>query len=366
MTEIWSSPWMQRTVFVVGGLLLGILVEVAVVARLKALAERTTFRWDDIIVGSIRGVTTVCLAAGGVYLALGVGPVDPFVDTTVRRLLVVLVIASLVLATMRLVSGTVVALADHSAVTSPTLVVSISRLVVGILGFFIILQNLDINITPLITALGIGGLAVALALQDTLGNLFAGMQIILSRQVRTGDYIRLASGEEGFVTDVKGRNTTIQTFPDGNLVVVPNSSLASSIVKNFTLPRTVLWVSVNVGVSYDSDLEHVEAVTLEVARQVLRDVEGGVLEKPPLVLFHAFGDSSIDFEVRMMVSEFTSQGVVRHEFIKRLHRRFNEEGIQIPFPIRTLVFSSPLPGAAPATPCPATAVPAGDGGSLPL
>ncbi len=172
----------------------------------------------------------------------------------------------------------------------------------------VILQNLGIDITPLITALGIGGLAVALALQDTLGNLFAGVQVILSRQVRPRDYVQLSSGEEGWVTDVGARNTTIQTFPDGNLVSVPNSSL-----------------------------EHVEQVALDVARSVLRDSQGGVPGEEPVLFFHAFADSSINFEVRMMVREFRSQGPIRHEFIKRIHRRFAEEGIEIPFPTRTLV-----------------------------
>jgi small-conductance mechanosensitive channel len=135
---------------------------------------------------------------------------------------------------------------------------------------------------------------------------------------------------------VKGRNTTIHTFPDGNLVVVPNSTLANSIVKNYSKPRRALWVSTEVGVSYDSDLEHVETVTIEVAKEVLSDREGG-LQDTPIVLFHTFGASSIDLEVRMMVKDFMSRGRVRHEFIKRLHRRFGEEGIEIPFPIRTVV-----------------------------
>ena len=139
------------------------------------------------------------------------------------------------------------------------------------------------------------------------------------------------------MTDVKGRNTTIQTFPDGNLVTVPNSMLASSIVKNFSMPRRALWVTLEVGVSYDSDLEQVEAVALEVARQVLEEVDGGVPGKDPIVRYHTFGDSSINFDVRMMVREFESQGPMRHEFIKRLHRRFADEGIEIPFPIRTVV-----------------------------
>ena len=225
----------------------------------------------------------------------------------------------------------------HGAISSPTLVVNLAKGAVGVLGVFIILQNLGINITPLITALGIGGLAVALALQDTLGNLFAGVQIILSRQVRPRDYVQLSSGEEGWVTDVKGRNTTIQTFPDGNLVAVPNSLLASSIVKNYSFPRTALWQTVGVGVSYDSDLEHVERVTQEVAEQVIEELDGGLPGEKPVVLFHTFGDSSINFDVRLQVRDFKSQGPVRHEFVKRLHRRFGEEGIEIPFPIRTVM-----------------------------
>ena len=121
-----------------------------------------------------------------------------------------------------------------------------------------------------------------------------------------------------------------------SIVAVPNSLLASSIVKNFSMPRQALWVSIDVGVSYDSDLQHVERVTLEVARDVVGEVDGGVPGQEPVVRYHTFADSSINFEVRMMVQEFTSQPPVRHEFIKRLHRRFNEEGIEIPFPIRTV------------------------------
>ena len=343
MNNLWSSEVLQRAAFIVGALLLGLLIERAAVSRLRTLASTTAFRWDDVLTESFRGLTTVWITAAGVYLALGVGAVEPFVSTTVQRILVVVLIASVMVATMRLAAGTVRILSERSTIRSPTLVLNLTRLVVVVLGVVIILQNLDIQITPLITGLGIGGLAVALALQDTLGNLFAGVHIILSRHVRPGDYVRLSSSEEGFVTDVKARSTTIETFPDGNLVVVPNSSLASSIVKNFSLPRTALWVSTQVGVSYDSDLEHVEAVTMDVARQVLGEMEGGILDEPPLVLFHTFGDSSINFEVRMMITEFTRQGPIRHDFVKRLHRRFKQEGIEIPFPIRTIVARSPLP-----------------------
>ncbi len=339
MTELFENPWVQRLAFVLGGFVLGVVLELVVIRRAHKLAERTRFKWDDLLIGSLRGVSTIGLMAGGVYLALNVGELDPLLVRATQRVLMVLVLGSVVIASMRVVGGAVEIVSGRvgGAIKSPTLVVNLARIAVGILGLFIILQNLGIDITALITALGIGGIAIALALQDTLGNLFAGIQIILSRQVRQGNYIRLSSGEEGWVTDVKGRNTTIQTFPDGNLVTVPNSLLASSIVKNFSKPRKALWVTLEVGVSYDSDLEHVEAVSLEVAKQVLAEEHGGVLGEDPIVRYHTFGDSSINFDVRMMVREFRSQGPVKHEFIKRLHRRFGEEGIEIPFPIRTVM-----------------------------
>ena len=339
MAEFFQIEWVQRTVLIVGGALVGFLLERVVVVRAHRIAKKTRFKWDDLVIDSVRGVPTVWLTCGGIYLALGVGTPDPLVVSSTVSVLTVILIGSIAIAGMRATGAAVEMLSGRTegAIGSPTLVVNMARLAVGVLGVFLILQNLGIDITPLITALGIGGLAVALALQDTLGNLFAGVQIILSKQVRPRDYVRLDSGDEGWVTDVKSRNTTILTFPDGNLLAVPNTLLASSVVKNFSMPRKALWVSVEVGVSYDSDLQRVEEVTLDVARQVLSAVDGGVLNEDPVVRYHTFGDSSINFEIRMLVREFESQGPIKHELIKRLHERFNEEEIEIPFPIRTVL-----------------------------
>ncbi len=343
MIHFLEQPWVRRVVFGLGGLVLGLLLERVVVDRVRKLAERTRFKWDDLLIKSVHGLPTVWLGAVGLYLAVMVGGSAPLTLGWFRTGVTLVLIGSVVVAGMRLAGGAVEIMSSQAqgSIRSPTLVVNLARLTVAVVGLVIILQNLGIEITPLITALGIGGLAVALALQDTLGNLFAGVQIILSRQLRPHDYVRLASGEEGWVTDVRARNTTIETFPDGNLLAVPNSVLASSIVKNFTMPRKALWVSVDVGVSYASDLARVEEVTKEVAREVIAEVEGGVKDEEPIMLYKAFGASSIDFEVRMLVRDFRSQGPVRHEFVKRLHRRYGVEGIEIPFPIRTVVMKKP-------------------------
>lgn len=345
MIDFLELPWVQRLIFALGGVMLGILVEKVVVVRVRRVAERTRFTWDDLLLGALKGLPTIWIAAAGVYFALGIGELDPQILAFGYSALTVVSMGAAVLAVMRLAGGAVEAFSNKTAGSSysPTLVVNLAKLAVGVMGAFLILQNLGVEITPLITALGIGGLAVALALQDTLGNLFAGVQIILTRMVSPKDYVRLSSGEEGWVSDVRARHTTIETFPDGNLVTVPNSVLASATVKNYTFPHQALWVSVDVGISYASDLEYAEEVTLDVARRVLAEVEGGMKDEEPIVQYRAFGDSSIDFEVRLRVRDFRSQGPVRHEFIKRLHKRFGAEGIEIPFPIRTVVMKGNPP-----------------------
>ena len=174
-----------------------------------------------------------------------------------------------------------------------------------------------------------------MALQEPLANLFAGFHILMSKQVRPGDYVRLQTGEEGYVMDISWRNTTIRQLPN-NVVIVPNSKLASIIVTNYYLPQQEMSVLVQVGVGYDSDLEKVEKVTIEVAKEVMREVPGGVPEFEPFIRYHTFGDFSIDFTVILRAREFVDQYLVKHEFIKRLHRRYQQEGIEIPFPIRTI------------------------------
>ncbi len=133
-------------------------------------------------------------------------------------------------------------------------------LIIYAIGILILLDYLNVSITPILAGLGIGGLAIALALQPTLGNFFAGTQIVSDRVVRTGDYIELDNSSiRGYVTDVGWRSTRIRT-PFDNLVTIPNSRLADSIITNYYAPNMELGVIVNCGVSYSSDLAHVEDV----------------------------------------------------------------------------------------------------------
>jgi small-conductance mechanosensitive channel len=238
----------------------------------------------------------------------------------------------------------------YGALISPTLPVSsltrnIAWALIAILGLLVILNGLGLSITPMLTALGVGGLAVALALQEPLANFFAGLFITLAGQIRVGDYVKLDSGQEGYVVDFSWRSTRLRMLAN-NLVVVPNAKLAQAIVVNHHLPSQDLAVLVDVGVDYASDLAEVERVAMDVGHEVMTHVAGGVPEFEPFIRYHTFGDSSINFTVILRAKEFVDQYVITHEFIKRLHTRFNRAGIVIPFPIRTIVRRDAEPDAA--------------------
>jgi small-conductance mechanosensitive channel len=194
---------------------------------------------------------------------------------------------------------------------------------------------MGISITPILATLGVGGLAVALALQDTLSNFFSGFHITVARQIKINDYIKLDSGEEGYVVDINWRTTKIKMLPN-NVILVPNEKLTKAIVTNYCLPDKEMAVLVNLGVHYSSDLRKVEKVTCEAAREIMKEVVGGVPEFEPFIRYSAFGDSSIGFTVILRAKEFVDQYLIKHEFIKRLHERYKKEGIVIPYPIRTI------------------------------
>lgn len=315
----------------------GISVERFLLPSLRRIVQRTATGLDDIFFSSLRKVTTVWFLTTGLYISLPFFSLPPYAFSMVQKGSLALVIISVTIFFSRLVVGILrVHLEKLKDVLPPTtLFENLTRLVVFVIGGLILVQSLGISIAPALAGLGIGGLAVALALQGPLANLFSGIHIMISRQIKPGDYVKLETGEEGYVVDITWRNTTIRQLPN-NYVIVPNSKLASLIVINYHQPQPELAVFVQVGVSYSSDLEKVERVTIEVAKEVMREVPGGVPEFEPFIRYHTFSDFSINFTVILRAKEYADQYLIKHEFIKRLHRRYREEGIEIPFPIRTV------------------------------
>jgi small-conductance mechanosensitive channel len=218
----------------------------------------------------------------------------------------------------------------------------IANIVVIVVGALIITGQLGLEIGPALAGLGIAGLAVALALQDTLSNFFSGFYLMLDQPIRPGDYVELDGGQEGFVEEIGWRNTRIRPFSN-NLVIIPNAKLAESVIVNWHQPVPEMSVYIWCGVAYHSDLEEVERVAIEVGREVQSRVEGTNRDWDPIVRFKEFADSNITFVTVLRVFDPTQRFLLEHEMIKALFRSFNEQGIEISFPMRTVVMREERP-----------------------
>ena len=318
---------------------------------LRAKTQESKIAFDDLLVNALESPLILFLVAMGLKVFFDAVPLSPKAAKYAMALLIMLFIfAGYIFLDKILIEG----LSKYSKkvrfiATSAGALKSLIRIVILGLVVLIILDRLDITITPFLASMGIGGLVIALALQDTLSNFFAGLHIFGTRPISVGNYIKLESGEQGYVSQIGWRNTRIRMLPN-NTIIIPNSRVVNSQIINYYRPQKETAALVQVGVSYDSDLDHVEKVTVEVAGEVLRDTPGGVKEFEPFIRYHTFDDSSINFTVILRVKEYVDKYLVTHEFIKRLHKRYKQEDIEIPFPIRTLEFigkpgSLKLPGA---------------------
>lgn len=204
-----------------------------------------------------------------------------------------------------------------------------------IVGALTVLEYYQISIAPFIAALGVGGMAVALGLQDTMANFFSGFHMLLSRQLKVGEYISLSSGETGRITDITLRYTSIMTA-DGNDILIPNAKLAGAVITNFNRPSPETAIIIPVGVSYDSDLAQVERVAKDLTRQAMEEL-GFPLISEPVVRFSSLGDSSINFNLIVKTDRLDSQSLIRHTIIRNIINRFREENIEIPFPVRQII-----------------------------
>jgi len=208
-------------------------------------------------------------------------------------------------------------------------------------GALVAIDSVGVSISPILAGLGIGGLAVALAVQPTLSNFFAGTYVVTEGELKEGDFIELEGGPSGYVEDVGWRSTKIRSRFN-NLVIIPNSRMAESIVTNYFSPTPAMNVIVTCGVSYDANLEDVERFSVEEAQAVINDSDQAIKDVEPFFGFSNFGDSNIDFFVFLQAIDRTGTFTLKSELIKRIHERFNVEGIEINYPVRKIVYSEPV------------------------
>jgi small-conductance mechanosensitive channel len=319
------------------------LINFFLVKVVHHFAKRTKTSLDDELVNALRRPIFLAVLLYGLYLAAqSVEFLAPY-SYRIDKVAVVLGILVMFYAVVRIVNALFkwygAEVAGRTKTDLDDKYISIFKRVLDIFLYIIagmiILRYLGIEITPLLAGLGIGGLAVALALQDTLSNFFAGFYILTDKSIRVGDYIELENGMGGYVDDISWRTTRIKTLED-NYVIMPNSKLAQSITTNYYFGKHEMSLSIPVEVSYRSDLDKVEKLAVAVARDVQKTVEGAKKDYEPTVRFKEFGESNIKFSVVLRVNRFADKYLVRHELIKRLKKEFDAKGIEISYPARNI------------------------------
>lgn len=317
------------------GAALGWAVEALVLRNLVRWAKRLPTR--GLWVGSLLGVTGPLVTLLGACLAVSHGPgASPATRLLAWRASQVLVLAWLVLAGVRLLGRLVSEYGGRARVPAEALpgLRRVLMLAAGVVGALFVLDNAGVRVTPLLTTLGIAGLAVALALQDTLANFFAGVYVQSDKPLAVGHYVRLEEQKiEGFVVSVGWRTTKLRTLGN-NLVVLPNSRLASSIVTDYSLPEPRMGASVSFNVERDEDVPRVEGMVLEEVQRAAREVPGLLADPPPTARYNGPTEFGHEIQVNVQVASYTDQYLAMYEIRRRVLDRFEAEGVGLAVPVR--------------------------------
>ena len=341
-------PLLNRLIYTAvttgAAILVAMLVNLVVLRRVALLTRYTRGSWDDVLITEIRRRLPFWGLLVGLWLSVGHWPLkDPwigFVPNAIAATGIMSVTMTLAAVGTRMVADYGLR-ATHGA-PIPALVNNVVRFIVIAMGLLIALNTFGVEITPILAALGVGGLAVALALQDPLANLFSGVFVTVAGQLRIGDYVRTDFGVEGTITDFNWHSTRI-VAPSGDPVIVPNSRIAKAVVTNFSLPTQEVGFGVELVLAHGADLARTEQVTLEVAREVERAVDGGVQAFDPVFRVLNYVDLGVRVVVGMRARSFSDQALLKHELLKRLDARYRREGIVVARP------PVPAAGAAPST-----------------
>ena len=207
----------------------------------------------------------------------------------------------------------------------------LSNIVIFFAGIMFLLKMWNIDITPLLASAGIMGFVIAFAAQDTLSHLFGGISIYFDKPFRVGDRVQLESGEIGDVLEIGIRSTRIKTF-DETVIVIPNSTIASSKIINYNQPASKIKEKIKIGVAYGSDINKVKKILLDIAE----NTEGVEKNPAPSVYFTDFLDYALEFIIVTWVDSPGEKFMVRTKINEEIYRRFNEEGIQIPYPTQDI------------------------------
>jgi len=339
--------WAQSGAIFIFFLVLAMVSKFILNMIMRIFAKRTKTILDDLIVDSLKLPVMVILIVAGLWIGITRLPeVIKYVDK-INTGFIIIVYAVAALAVSRVTHAILTWYSVEVAPRTKTdfddrlipLLKRVADVIIFGIAFMLVIDKLHVPLSPFLASLGIGGLAVALALQPTMSNFLSGTYVISDSIIRKGDYIQLDTGAEGTVEEIGWRITKIRHW-QGNLIILPNTKLSDAIVTDFEKPEASMLFGVDCGVSYNSDLEKVERIAAEVAAEVMKNYPEGGKDFTPVVRFNKFGDSNVNFSIVLKASNRAASFVLKHHFIKALHKRFQTEGIVMEFPVRRLYINA--------------------------
>jgi small-conductance mechanosensitive channel len=324
-----GSKWLPGPIiFVV--LLLALLASRRAIFRSLGQTMHRRRNLLEAVTAALSPALTVAIITASLAVALGFEPIPPNWRTVANAVLT----GGVVLALVMLVDGLAAFWMRRAATRFPMLgesyglIAGFIRGIVFGLGGLMFLESVGISVGPILATLGIGSLAIALALQETLKNTLSGLFLIVDSPLAVGDYVKLSSGQEGWLTQLGWRSSRFRMMND-NMVIVPNSQLVDSIFTNLRTRDGALSIQIDINIAGGSDLERVERVTNEIASEVMAAVDENGSRFAPSVYFQSLSASSIGLAVFLRIARSSDLERARHEFIKRLTERFAREDIKL-------------------------------------
>ncbi|HJW76523.1 MAG TPA: mechanosensitive ion channel family protein [Thermoleophilia bacterium] len=329
-TTDWATALAWAGIALAIGAAVGALVHVLVARSLRRYGEPRGLRWPAAAVAALRGVPEVWGALAGAAIADPRASLSQEWSVWLERAWIVVLVVSVTVFLTRLAGALTMALvaSDRSRLPTVSIVLNIVRFTIWVIGFVVALNLLGVEIGPLLTALGVTGIAISLGLQDILRNLFTGLQITLTHQYEPGQFVHLQSGEEGEVIDVTWRETRLHT-PTGDIAVVPNSVIGNTVVTNYSRGDELYILDVEFRVVIEADLDRVLAVAVEVARDTARESPEVDTGFSPTCDVTSLADAGATCVTRLGVTHYRRRRIAQDAYLRGLHKRLQVEGIAL-------------------------------------
>ena len=334
---ILTTGWAGGVIIFILWLFLAFFLKRKTLKRLQVYTQKTKMKIDDIILEVLNLPLNLLIVFIGLSFMQKIMPLEGEFNAYLNYTTKIVLIMAVMFLLDQIIKVLLIEFSQKSAFRhlSQSAIQGVVRGIIFMLGLLIVMDSFGVNITPLVTSLGIGSLAIALALQPTLSNLFSGLSVSLDRSVEVGDLIQLENGEKGYVMDIGWRASRVRLRSD-NVIVIPNTKLVDSIVTNYETPEASMKIYIRCGVHYESDLDQVEKTVMEEVRKAEQELDTVDKTFNSWFRYEQFADSSINFCIIMRSRDFKGHFILTHEMIKRIHSRFKAEGIVIPYPLTTL------------------------------